>query len=318
MTETSVEVPSISILINNFNYGRYLREAVDSCLAQDYPDFEVVVVDDRSTDDSPEILESYGDAIRYVPLQRNGGQAHAVNHGFAACRGELIAMLDADDAFLPGKLLALADVERTAPEAMMLCDRVQQIRMEGTPWSRPIPQRLLSGDVRAEAARRGGLWECPPMSGLTFRRGFLERVLPEPPLPHRVSFDHYLANLAAMTAPIAALDQPYTLRRLHGRNKYKHPDRIERKQWTLQDDMRRIERMTWQINQGLAKLDSPFQVQPESKLWYSTVRYWAGEQGFVTLVRDWIGRAPDKNPVKLARGLRHTWQQRRRIIQRDG
>lgn len=318
MTGPAAHVPAISILINNFNYGRYLREAVDSCLSQSYPDFEVVVVDDRSTDDSPEILRSYGDAIRYVPLERNGGQAHAVNHGFAACRGDLIAMLDADDVFLPGKLGALAEAARAASQAMMLCDRVQQIRMDGTWWSRPIPQRLIVGDVRAEAARRGGLWECPPMSGLTFRRCFLESVLPEPPLPHRVSFDHYLANLAAITAPIAALDKPYTLRRLHGLNKYKHPDRIERRPWTLQDDMRRIERMTWQINQGLARLNSPLQVQPESKLWYSTVRYWAGEQGFAALLRDWLTRAPDRNPVRLVRSLRHTWLQRQRLIQRDG
>lgn len=310
--------PSISILINNFNYGRYLPEALSSALTQVYPDFEVVVVDDRSTDESPDLLAGYGDAIRYVPLERNGGQAHAVNNGFKACRGELIAMLDADDAFLPGKLEALASVAAAHPDAMMICDRVQQIRMNGVPWARPIPHRLVSGDIRAEAARRGGIWECPPMSGLTFRRSFLERVLPEPPLPHRVSFDHYLANLAALTAPIAVLEQPHTLRRLHGRNKYKHPARMERRLWTLQDDMRRIERMTWLINQGLARLDSPLKVQPESKLWYSTVRYWAGEQGFGALARRWLTRPPDPHPVRLLRGLRHAWLQRQQIRRREG
>ncbi|MBC7987557.1 MAG: glycosyltransferase family 2 protein [Sphingomonadaceae bacterium] len=312
------EPPFISVLINNFNYARFLRAAVDSALEQDYPAFEVVVVDDRSTDDSPAILASYGNRIRPLHLERNGGQAHAVNHGFPLCRGALIAMLDADDAFLPGKLAAVAEAAARAPEALMICDRVQQITADGARWGKPIPQQLPAGDIRARAARRGGIWECPPMSGLTFRRSLLERLLPESALPHRVSFDHYLANIAALTAPIAALDAPWTLRRLHGRNKYKHPARIERQRWTLDDDMRRIERMSFFINQGLAKLGEPVRVAPDRKLWYATVRYWAGEIGFGSLLRTWLPRPPDRNPARLFRSLRQTRLQRKRIRARDG
>lgn len=311
--------PSITVLINNFNYGRYLRAAIDSALGQDYPEFEVVVVDDRSTDESIDILRSYGQRITVVELDRNGGQAHGVNHGFAASRGDWVAMLDADDLFLPGKLAAVA--ERTASLAAgtrMIQDRVQQITAEGLPWGPPIPAALSDGDITLEAARRGGIWDCPPMSGLVFAREFLEKILPQPPLPHRVSFDHYLANLAALTGPVAALDRPFTLRRLHGNNKYKHPDRMARRPWTLQDDMRRIERMTWFINEGLAQLGSPLRVSPESKLWYRTVRYWAGEAGFPSLAWHWLRFPPHRSPLKIYGGLRHAWQQRQRIRQRDG
>ncbi len=91
--------PLVSIVINNYNYGRYLRAAIDSSLAQTYPQVEVVVVDDGSTDDSREIIESYGKRILPV-IKDNGGQGSAFNAGFAASRGEIVIFLDADDELL--------------------------------------------------------------------------------------------------------------------------------------------------------------------------------------------------------------------------
>ena len=90
--------PLASIIINNFNYARYLGEAVDSALNQTYPNVEVIVVDDGSTDNSREVVESYGDRIRSV-FKSNGGQPSAINAGFQVSRGELIANLDSDDLY---------------------------------------------------------------------------------------------------------------------------------------------------------------------------------------------------------------------------
>ncbi len=81
--------PLASILINNYNYGRFLHEAIDSALSQTYPHTEVIVVDDGSTDNSREIIASYEDQIIPV-LKENGGQASALNAGFAASRGEIV------------------------------------------------------------------------------------------------------------------------------------------------------------------------------------------------------------------------------------
>ena len=89
-----------SIIINNYNYGVFLREAVDSALNQTYLNTEVIVVDDGSTDRSREIIASYGDQIIPV-LKGNGGQASAFNAGFAASRGEVVFFLDSDDILLP-------------------------------------------------------------------------------------------------------------------------------------------------------------------------------------------------------------------------
>ena len=95
--------PLVSILINNYNYDQFLHDAISSALNQTYPNIEIVVVDDGSTDNSSEIIASYGDAIIPV-LKANGGQASAFNAGFAASRGDIICFLDADDIFIPEKV----------------------------------------------------------------------------------------------------------------------------------------------------------------------------------------------------------------------
>ena len=92
--------PLVSILINNYNYAQYLSQAIDSALGQTYTNTEIIVVDDGSTDNSREIINSYGNQIISV-LKENGGQASAINAGFAASKGDIICLLDADDIFLP-------------------------------------------------------------------------------------------------------------------------------------------------------------------------------------------------------------------------
>src|SRR5579864_5011090 len=87
--------PLISVLINNHNYGRYLKAAIDSALDQTYPAVEIVVVDDGSTDNSRELIAAYGGRVIPV-LQANGGQGSAFNAGVAASRGDILCFLDAD------------------------------------------------------------------------------------------------------------------------------------------------------------------------------------------------------------------------------
>ena len=100
--------PLVSILINNYNYALYISQAIDSALGQTYINTEVIVVDDGSTDNSREIIESYGNKI--IPVfKKNGGQASAINTGFAASKGEIICLLDADDIFLPEKVSTIVD-----------------------------------------------------------------------------------------------------------------------------------------------------------------------------------------------------------------
>ncbi len=87
---------TVSFIIPNYNHARFVRHAIDSALAQTYPDTEIIVVDDGSTDDSRAVLTEYGDRIHTI-FQANAGLSGARNTGVAAATGEYIALLDADD-----------------------------------------------------------------------------------------------------------------------------------------------------------------------------------------------------------------------------
>lgn len=89
----------VSIIVNNYNYGRFLREAIESALSQTYKPLEVIVVDDGSTDCSRDVIASFG--ARILPVfKENGGQASALNAGFARSHGDLVMFLDSDDLLL--------------------------------------------------------------------------------------------------------------------------------------------------------------------------------------------------------------------------
>jgi len=93
---------SVSVVIPTYNYGRFISEAIQSVLEQTYPIFEIIVVDDGSTDGTESIVKEFGDRIRYVK-QENLGVCAARNTGIEMSSGDLIAFLDADDSWLPDK-----------------------------------------------------------------------------------------------------------------------------------------------------------------------------------------------------------------------
>lgn len=96
-------MPTVSVLINNYNYGQFVSEAIDSVLQQTFQDFEIIIVDDGSTDNSLEIINPYTRIDKRVKLisKINGGQLSCFNTGFAACTGMYIYFLDSDDSYKP-------------------------------------------------------------------------------------------------------------------------------------------------------------------------------------------------------------------------
>ncbi|PYQ33691.1 MAG: glycosyl transferase family A [Acidobacteria bacterium] len=112
---------TISVIIPTYNYARYLREAIDSALAQTYAPLEVIVIDDGSTDETPLVLAEYGNRIRTI-RQNNAGVGAARTSGIAAARGEYIALLDSDDIWLPRKLeLQIARFEADPSLGLVHC-----------------------------------------------------------------------------------------------------------------------------------------------------------------------------------------------------
>ena len=97
-------MPRVSVIIPTFNRALLVTETIDSVLAQTYRDFEIIVVDDSSTDNTSEVLSKYGDHIRVVVHPTNLGLSVARNSGIHHSAGEFVAFLDSDDLWLPTKL----------------------------------------------------------------------------------------------------------------------------------------------------------------------------------------------------------------------
>jgi CTP:molybdopterin cytidylyltransferase MocA len=214
-----------TILINNFNYGAFLAEAIDSALGQDWPDVEVVVVDDGSTDDSRDVIASYGERIVPV-LQENRGQASTFNAGFACATGEVVLLLDADDWFVPHKARRVMDV-LAGQERLGWC--FHPLDYLGGPGV--VPPGPLGVEVDARAALRRGRPHgafAPATSGLCFTSALLERILPMPEdfrVPHPsgargTAADAYVKIAALGLAPGMVLDDRLAVQRLHGANAY--------------------------------------------------------------------------------------------------
>ncbi len=94
----------VSIVIPVHNGEKYIKESIDSCLAQTYSNIEIIVVDDKSTDSTLEILKGYGEKIRTIPVEKQNGLGNVINIGIRASKGRYIARMDADDIMYPDRI----------------------------------------------------------------------------------------------------------------------------------------------------------------------------------------------------------------------
>jgi glycosyltransferase involved in cell wall biosynthesis len=212
-------LPSASVIVNNYNYGRFLADAIDSALAQTHPDVEVVVVDDGSTDESRAVIARYGDRIVPV-LKENGGQASAFNRGFRASRGEVVLFLDSDDTLLPAAMERAADALRD-PGVARVHFPLYEVARDGARTGVVVPSSgpLAEGDLRETVLRDGPVgYTWAPTTGNAWARRALDRMLPMPEEEYRTCADTYLALLAPFLGELRRLPEPLGTYREHGDN----------------------------------------------------------------------------------------------------
>lgn len=211
--------PLVTVLITTCNYGPFIEQAIDSVVSQEFPldQVQIVVVDDGSTDDTGERVKKYGNRIEYF-RKTNGGQASALNFGFEKARGEIIALLDADDFFLPRKLALIADAFRQDPGLGMVYHQLQE-------WHVRTGERRIwadffhvSGDV-PRVPEKFMHYRPQPASCISFRRIALDDLLPIPE-EIRMLGDCYLVVLVLFRTTILAIPEPLAVYRIHGGNSY--------------------------------------------------------------------------------------------------
>jgi glycosyltransferase involved in cell wall biosynthesis len=215
--------PTVSAIIPVYNYGRYVAQAIESVLGQTCAASEIIVVDDGSTDNTPEVLKRYEGRIRIIHKE-NGGVSSALNRGAEAATGDLLAFLDADDVWLPRKLQRqverfLADPDlglvHCAYEEIDCSGKVLRYCREGLEgWVAP---RLLL--FQGPAILGGGSGYVVPRSLFWSVGGFDPRIA--------VSQDWDLGYRVAARKRVGFVPEVLLQYRLHGTNGHRNVRRME-------------------------------------------------------------------------------------------
>ncbi len=214
----------ISVVIPTYNHVRFLADALQSALAQSYPQLEIIVVDDGSTDNTHTLVESFGERVHYI-WQENQGLSGARNTGIAAAQGEYIALLDADDFWEPTYLATVHRVLAADPRLGAVYTGLQFVNSKGERLPQPcvstVPSdqlydRLLDGEFFA------------PSAVLVRRTCFEEVGVFDVALRASEDWDMWLR--VAQSYEFAGIAQPLLNYRVHGSNMSGDPEYMLRYQ----------------------------------------------------------------------------------------
>jgi len=215
------------VIICNYNYDKYLGEAIESVIKQTYKNIELIIVDDGSSDNSRKIIESFND-IRITKIyQENSGQAAAFNAGFERCKGEYVAFLDSDDFWFPNKL------EKTIPifnndnisivqHNLVVIDEKSKKLGHSHPGLKPGLKNVLT-----EYFKKNHTGFFCPTSGVICRKKDLAKIFPLSP-------EWKICADAAFTRPLPIFGLVFTCKedlgtyRIHNQNKWMNTERRQK------------------------------------------------------------------------------------------
>lgn len=216
------EPVSFSVIVTNYNYGRFVDEAVDSALSQSRAPLQVIVVDDGSSDGSPEALaERYGDDPRVtLVLGQNGGQLAAFSRGLAHAQGDVIAFLDADDVWRPDYLRQLGDVFDGRKDVDFVFSDIELFGEES--GTMRFADRPMDLGFTAVSTYMLAKWYGAPTSALALRTPLARRTLDLPAdmaVSWRLSADNCLVFGASVLGSRKYFQPTGCVRyRIHGGN----------------------------------------------------------------------------------------------------
>ncbi|MBW3655441.1 MAG: glycosyltransferase [Gemmatimonadetes bacterium] len=224
MTPSSSAGPFFSVLVAAYNQAAWVEDTLDSVAAQSFGDWELVVVDDGSTDGTGERVRAWMERLRArrpgvratLASIPNGGQSAALEHGFGLCTGRWIALLDSDDRWLPDKLARTAEAIAADPAAGMIVHPMFVIddRNRRTGDLRPRRAALSEGDLR-EQIRATTRHVAPATSAVAIRADVFARLVPMPTKGFRTAADAYLTMGASLLEPVRAVHEPLAEYRMH-------------------------------------------------------------------------------------------------------
>jgi len=211
-----MNIPLVSVIITSYNYDNYLEKTIQSVLDQTYPAIETIIVDDGSTDQSVNIIKSYGDDVIPI-LKENGGQGSSINAGFVRSSGVFTFFLDSDDYYMPetisNAVKAFTEDVVMVQSRMLLVD--EQDKVIGTHPASYI--KFDSGDLR-QLVVKCGFFIGTVTTGNGYRRSVLEKILPLDEKKFFLSPDGYFLNIVPFYGKIATIDKPNAYYRAHEHN----------------------------------------------------------------------------------------------------
>lgn len=180
----------VSVVIATYNMGNYIESAIDSILKQSYQNFELIVVDDGSVDDTEQRMVAYGDnaKIKYIK-QENQGQPKAKNRGLKETTGAYVAFCDADDLWAPNKLELQLPLFKDHPEVGVVYSEVSYIDDKGNPLDKEQPYERYSGNVTDKLILKNFI---PFGTAIVKKQCFDEMGLFDENLPMGIDWDLWL------------------------------------------------------------------------------------------------------------------------------
>jgi len=232
----------VSVLINNYNYGQYLEECIDSLLNQTYKNIEIIVYDDGSADDSLQVLSKYKDKITIISNPNYGylpnqNQANAIYQAFLKSNGDIICLLDSDDAFNRDKVFKVINFFEFNPKVNVVQNRLIEMNKEGILSNITRPVLKMVNNYKEYIFSSNDLFHLfVPTSGLSLKREIFEEIFPlQEDLLSYIWADIRIMLNAVLIGKIGVIDEPLTHYRIHGKNDSGKRNTIEgHKQYTTE------------------------------------------------------------------------------------